>query len=582
MKSPARGHAGSNRHKARGRILAGALRQRRLPRLPVHALPLALCLLGLGIAALIVPTRESGAERTAEAFVAAWERSDYPAMHALLTPQSRRRSSPTALARAYEGARETATATALRAGEPEGRGDEVEVPIAVDTRIFGRLRGHVVLPVGRLRGHLVLPVADKGVVWAPHLVFPGLREGERLQRRAEAPPRAAILDRNGEPIVSGPVSGRRVRGLGARSLAGAVRRPETPEQREENHLRGLPPESPVGVSGLESMLEREVAGAPGGRLLAGNRTIAASRPRPARAVRSTLDLRLQAVADRALGGRTGGIAALDAQTAEVRALSGLAFSAPQPPGSTFKIITATSALEGGVVDVATPFPVERGTSVGGGWIENADGEACGGRFIETFAHSCNSVFAPLGVRVGAERLVRAAERYGFNQRPTIRGAKASTLPKGRELGSDRELAATAIGQGRILTTPLQLASVTQAVAMGGRRGEPTVAAEGRRAPPRQITTPAVARTLAEMMIAVVERGTGQRARMEGIRVAGKTGTAELGSGAEASETDTDAWFTAYAPADRPKVVLAVMLIRQGQGGETAAPVAREVLEAGAR
>lgn len=576
MKSPTGGQAGSDRRNPHGRrpsSFTGALRRRELPRLPVQALALAL-LSVVVVALFLLTTGESDAERTAKAFVAAWEESDYGAMHTLLTPEHRRRTSSAALARAYEGARTVATATAFRAGEPEGRGDEVDVPVAVDTRIFGRLDGHI-----------VLSVPDKAVVWAPHLVFPGLREGEQLQRRTEGPPRAAILDRNGDPIVSGLAADRRVQALGAEAVAGAVGRPETPEQRQQNYLRGFPPENPVGVFGLESMLDQEVSGKPGGLLLAGDRTIAASRPRPAPAVRSTIDLRLQAAADRALGGRTGGIAALDAQTAEIRALSGLAFSAPQPPGSTFKIITATSALEDGVVDVSTPFPVERGASVDGGWIENADGEACGGAFVETFAHSCNSVFAPLGVRVGAERLVRAAERYGFNRRPTIRGAEASTLPEGREIGSKRELAATAIGQGRILATPLQLASMAQTVAMGGRRWEPTVAAEGRRAPPRQVTTPAVARALADMMIAVVERGTGQLAKLEGVRVAGKTGTAELGvtgDNADETETDTDAWFTAYAPADRPKLALAVMLVRQGKGGETAAPMARTVLEASAR
>ncbi len=532
----------------------------------------ALSLVALAAVVLRLATLESHGERIAEHFVRGWERSDYPAMHALLTADARRRTSAPRMARAYERARDTATATAVRAGKPDGRGDEVRVPIAVETRVFGRIRGEI-----------LLPVRDKAVAWSPHLVFPGLREGERLRRRTQAPRRAAILDRKGEQIVSGPASARQVRASGAAAIAGAVGDPQTPAHREETYLRGLPPDGLVGVFGLESMLEREVAGKPGGVLLAGTRRVAASRPRPASAVRSTIDTEIQAVADQVLGDRMGGIAVLDPETAEVRALSGLAFSGPQPPGSTFKIVTATAALEGGAVELSTTFPVKRGTSVGGGWIENADGEACGGNVVESFAHSCNSVFAPLGVRVGADRLVRVAERYGFNERPSVSGAKASTLPVAADIGSDRELGATAIGQGRDLATPLQLASMAQAVASEGRRLSPTVLADARGRAARQVTAPAVARAVGSMMVAVVERGTGRRARMEDLRVAGKTGTAELGSGGDgaATQTDTDAWFVAYAPAARPRVVLAIMLVRQGQGGETAAPLAREILRAGA-
>ena len=533
----------------------------------------ALCLVGLAAVFLRLAALESDAERAAEDFVGAWERSDYPAMHALLTPGTRRRTSAAGLARAYERARETATTTEVRAGKPEGRGDEVLVPIAVNTRAFGRIRGEI-----------VLPVPESAVAWSPHLVFPGLKEGERLRGRTQAPRRAAILDRTGKPIVSGPASARQVRALGGQAIAGAVGKPQTPAQREEANLRGLPPDAPIGLFGLESMLEREVAGKPGGVLLAGTRRIGASPPRPAPGVRSTIDTGLQALADRVLADRLGGIAVLDAETAEVRALSGLAFSGPQPPGSTFKIVTATAALERRVVELSTSFPVKRGASVGGGWIENADGEACGGDLVESFAHSCNSVFAPLGVRVGAEQLVDVAERYGFNERPSVRGARASTLPTAAAITSKRELGATAIGQGRILATPLQLASMAQAVASEGRRLSPTVLADGPGRAARQVTAPAVARAVGSLMAAVVERGTGRRAGVKGLRVAGKTGTAELGGsgGGAATPTDTDAWFAAYAPAERPRIALAIMLVRQGQGGETAAPLAREILTAGVR
>ena len=133
----------------------------------------------------------------------------------------------------------------------------------------------------------------------------------------------------------------------------------------------------------------------------------------------------------ALAGRLGGIAAIDTRTGEIRALAGLAFSAPQPPGSTFKIITTTAALEARAVKASTSFPVESAAIVDGVELENANGEFCGGSFRESFAHSCNSVFAPLGVKVGAERIVDAALRYGWNAPPG--GARRGTQhpPSGR-------------------------------------------------------------------------------------------------------------------------------------------------------
>ena len=135
----------------------------------------------------------------------------------------------------------------------------------------------------------------------------------------------------------------------------------------------------------------------------------------------------------ALAGRLGGIAALDPRNGEIRALAGIAFSAPQPPGSTFKIVTTAAALERGLVKPSTEFPVETHAIIDGVELENANGEFCGGSFRNCFAHSCNSVFAPLGVEVGAEALVEAAERFGWNARATIPGEVPSTLPPAAEI-----------------------------------------------------------------------------------------------------------------------------------------------------
>ena len=176
--------------------------------------------------------------------------------------------------------------------------------------------------------------------------------------------------------------------------------------------RGFPAGTPVGLSGLERAFEDEVAGHPGGRLRAGGRVLAHVPPRPARPIKTTIDLDVQAAAVSALAGRFGGVAALDARTGEVRALAGVAFSAPQPPGSTFKLVTATAALEAHAAKLATQFPVEQKAVIDGVDLQNANGEFCGGTFAQSFAKSCNSVFAPLGVKVGASRLVLRTSRNG--------------------------------------------------------------------------------------------------------------------------------------------------------------------------
>jgi len=327
-----------------------------------------------------------------------------------------------------------------------------------------------------------------------------------------------------------------------------------------------------------------VAGTPGGRLLVGDRAIASTQPRPTEPVRTTIDVGVQQAVTTALAGRFGGIAALDARTGAVRGLAGIAFSAPQPPGSTFKIVTTTAALEEGIVKPSTEFPVATHAVIDGVELDNANRESCGGTFTNSFAHSCNSVFAPLGVEIGAKKLVETAERYGFNADPVLPGAAPSTLPAAEEITSPLELGATAIGQGRVLATPLLLASMAQTIASDGILRPPTLV-RGDAGPEVRVTSRRVARTIERLMVDVVNYGTGTAASLAPIGVAGKTGTAELEDTTDEDDveatpgSDTDAWFTAYAPVNKPELAVAVLLVRQGAGGETAAPAARVVLQA---
>ncbi|MGN6189289.1 MAG: penicillin-binding transpeptidase domain-containing protein, partial [Conexibacter sp.] len=297
----------------------------------------------------------------------------------------------------------------------------------------------------------------------------------------------------------------------------------------------------------------------------------------------------------ALAGRYGGVAAMDPRTGEVLALAGVAFSALQPPGSTFKIVTLTGVLEAHVASARTRFPVTDAATLSGVRLENANGEFCGGTLVDAFAHSCNSVFAPLGAKLGAKRLVAVAERFGFNVPPAIDGAATSTIPRAEAIGDDLAVGSSAIGQGLVQATTLEMTDVAAAIAMAGRRPVPTLRV-GERPRYVRVTRPRVAHAVAQMMRAVVAYGTGTAAAIAGADVAGKTGTAELdntvptataGSGegeadpqAQAQHArDTDAGFVAFAPATRPRIAVGAVFPEAGAGGAVAAPAVRGVLAA---
>jgi cell division protein FtsI/penicillin-binding protein 2 len=223
--------------------------------------------------------------------------------------------------------------------------------------------------------------------------------------------------------------------------------------------------------------------------------------------------------------------------------------------------------------------VQTAARLSGVLLRNASNESCGGSLVNAFIVSCNSVFAPLGAKLGAKRLVAAAERFGFNERPRIPSAKVSRISPPSALKDSLAVGAAAIGQDRDLATPLQMASVGAAIAERGVRAKPRIV----RSDPviRHRAVPArVARQVRTMMIGVVRGGTGTAAAIPGVEVAGKTGTAELRptAGGPPDPKNTDAWFVAFAPASKPRIVVGVMLVGAGAGGAAAAPIARRVLQ----
>ena len=532
------------------------------------------------------PAEKAAAQR----FVAAWSKGDFAAMHAELSDADQRAMPLRRFTASYRAAATTATATAIRHGEVGGADDGVvAIPMVVTTRIFGTLRGRV---------RLKFSGADdnRRVEWSPNMVFPGLAVGESLSRSTRLPRRATILARNGSALARGEDRSSEIPDV-AGSIAGELG-PAPPERLTRLRELGYPENVRVGTSGLERVFEERVAGRPGGELRAGTRTLARSEPRPATAVHSSIDAEVQRAADAAKGPRLGGVAVVRPRTGEILALAGIAFSGLQPPGSTFKIVTLAGVLEHKLAGPNSKYPVETKAVIEGVDLENANGESCGGSLRASFAHSCNSVFAPLGTRLGPVRLVKTAEQFGFNADPGIPGAATSTIPPAAEIGDGLAVGSSAIGQGKVQATALQMAWVAATIAGRGRRPRLTLE---RGLPPRrtQVVPTGVAQLVGSMMESVVREGTGGAAAISGIRVAGKTGTAELKDTTEPDctpspdpaaapcpapepddPTDTDAWFAAYAPADEPRVAVGVLLVQAGVGGETAAPVAQAVLRAG--
>jgi peptidoglycan glycosyltransferase len=267
-----------------------------------------------------------------------------------------------------------------------------------------------------------------------------------------------------------------------------------------------------------------------------------------------------------------------------------------PPGSTFKVVTAATALDAGVVEPTSRFP-------GPACVETVGPELCNFRgvrpgphdFRYALVHSVNTTFAELGKQLGQEALIAGMERFGFGEglpfdfpRDQVaaaglyRARGGGLLPASAGVDEQR----LAIGQERLLATPLQMALVAAAVANGGRQVEAQPLKEVRspdgdvieRPEPEivgEAMTPQTAAILADFMQQVVDDGTGGAATLPGVSVAGKTGTAETGRGEL-----NHAWFIGFAPSDAPQAAIAVVLEDTPlTGGTAAGPIAARVLRA---
>src|SRR6266511_4150069 len=362
------------------------------------------------------------------------------------------------------------------------------------------------------------------------------------------------------------------------------------------------------------------------------------RPKRGATVVTTIDPAIQRAAERALGDLPGGVVALDPHTGDVKAIvanptydpNELASQDPKqvraawdrlnsnpdkpllsraidelyPPGSTFKLVTAAAALENGFgPDSTWPNPPVLDLPQTTATLENFGGEHClGGASQLTLAQaltvSCNVVFGQVGLKVGAAKLAAQAHAFGFapdassGDVPFDIPFQEGVFPDASYF-SDRlpAVALSAIGQDNVAANPMQMALVASAIANGGSEMRPRLVSEIRD-PSGQVVktfTPEVfgqpissqtAIQLTQMMVSVVQSGTRTAAQIPGIEVAGKTGTAQHGEG-----LPPHAWFVSFAPAQNPKIAVAVIVLDGGSlgsdatGGVVAAPIAKAVMEA---
>jgi penicillin-binding protein A len=348
-------------------------------------------------------------------------------------------------------------------------------------------------------------------------------------------------------------------------------------------------------------------------------------------VQLTIDARAQQLARDALGGHQGSVVVLDAQTGAVVALyqepafdptvisshdiaaaqaDYTALNAQQPnpmlsrsyrerfpPGSTFKIVTAATALSLGRVTPETEFPVltQLDLPQTDRTLANFGGEACGGSLTESFTDSCNTVFGQIGLDLGDD-LATGINAWGIGQDVPfdLRAAKGTAPTAGSFQDNQPLFAQAAIGQAEVSVSPLQMAMVAATVANGGQQMRPhivdkildvdnKVVDQTKPEVARTPVTPDVAATVRDLMVGVVDHGTGTAAQIEGIQVAGKTGTAQVAEG-----VNPHAWFVGFAPAvpqpGQRQYAVAVIIENGGSlgseatGGRIAAPVAKAMLE----
>jgi len=361
-----------------------------------------------------------------------------------------------------------------------------------------------------------------------------------------------------------------------------------------------------GVTGLEASMAPVLLGKQGYSTLIDFLARVIGKKTEGNSLILTVDASLQEKAYSLLAGRQGAVVAIKPKTGEVLALasspsfdpnkidSHMASLRKDPrspllnratqgsyaPGSVFKLVTLAAALEENPGITASTFMCPGYLTVEGFKL------TCNGAhgkidLKKALALSCNTTFAALGIKIGAQSLVETAEAFGFNGKCKFLIDYYPGTIAGAGVMSKTELASTAIGQGSAVANPMQMALVTCGVANNGivmhpRLVHKIVSPEGKTIqqtrPEKWLSpmAPETARVIRDYMAEVIRSGTGTRASIPGVAVAGKTGTAENAGKAHG-------WFVGFAPVSDPEVVVSVIVENGGSGGAVAAPIGREIM-----
>lgn len=370
-----------------------------------------------------------------------------------------------------------------------------------------------------------------------------------------------------------------------------------------------------GRAGLERVYNEELTGQAGLLGITSSWSQILGQNKRGSDLKLTVRMDVQQAAAKALGDRKGAVVALDPKTGAIlamvsyprydpntltedwkelvanegRPLLNRAIQGLYPPGSTFKMIVASAALQTGEATPDTIFVDNDGeVTIDGYVIHNFDNKVYGEHdFRKAFSSSINTTFATVGADLGAETVASYADAFGFGKDlPWKLGGAASRFPDPSSM-DDAHVAQASIGQGEVVATPILMGLVACAAANDGRIMKPYIVDQvlSYNGAVVETTSPsvwlqpidaAIAATLKDFMVEAVRSGTGTGAAIKGVQVAGKTGTAEV-AGAE-----PHAWFAGFAPADDPQVAVVVIVENGGSGGSVAAPVAKQVMAAALR
>jgi len=390
----------------------------------------------------------------------------------------------------------------------------------------------------------------------------------------------------------------------------------------------------VGRRGVERAYDRRLRGEDGERVVVVDsrgqpvREFGRELGRPGAGLHLTLDADLQQEAERLLEGQVGAVVALDPRNGEIRALvsapaydpnlfarrlavedwqrlvsdpfhplQNRALQSAYSPGSVFKIVLATAGLAERVVDTSWGVFCNGGAEHYGRRFHCWKAGGHGWMQLESaLKYSCDVYFYALGQKLGIERIAEYARKFDLGQ-PTgidLEGEKTGLVPDSewslrvrKQPWYPGETISVAIGQGALLTTPLQVATLVAAVANGGRLVTPHLVADAPVPAPRALDLPAgVLEPIRRGLWRVVnDQGTGAAARVAGIEIAGKTGTTQVVSHTAYQDSSTlpweqrnHAWFASYAPAAAPELVVIVFIEHGGQGSRAAAPLAKLLYE----